>query len=296
MIRTFFSSRLRPRNRSPQPRHPWAVKHLSKVQRQLSVSRSKRASQGFAMFVILLLMLTVLTTTVSLNTRTTAGMFVSSWQGKLRLARDAAENGVMITVGELNKPGNRMLLGSVPLNEWTTNNYKVRTDGSDVTISNNNVIYPGDCRFLDFDVYRITQEALDLAPINPPIRTVRFSDNGQYFRVLGIVLKNGNRGAIARSDKLSDSAVSYLTMTVEGIYSSDAANRPTAETPYPENSVHYTIQQEYKVVPRCCKENKYPVDTPGNTQSACQAVGKSGNYKPEWMLRSVAQAGLFKTN
>ena len=109
------------------------------------------------------------------------------------------------------------------------------------------------------------------------------------------MLKNGNRDPIARSEKLSDSAVSYLTMTVEGIYSSNAANRPTAETPYPENSVHYTIQQEYKVVPRCCKENKYPVDT-GNTQSACQAAGKPWNYKPEWMLRSVAQAGLFKTN
>jgi hypothetical protein len=248
------------------------------------------------MFTILLLMLTVLTTTISLNSRTTAGMFITSWQGKLRLARDAAENGLMITVGELNKPGNRMLLGSVPLNEWKANSYKVRTDGNDVTVSANSVIYPGDCRFLnDYDVYKITQEALDLAPINPPVKTVRFSDNDQYFRVLGIVLKKENRDLIARSEKLSDSAVSYLTMTVEGIYSSNGASKPTTNTPYPENSVHYTIQQEYKVVPRCCKENKYPVDE-AKTDPACQAVGKYGNYKPEWMLRSVAQAGLFKTN
>ena len=295
MVRTFFSSRRRPPNRSPQPRHPWALKHLSRVQRQLSVSRSKKASQGFAMFVILLLMLTVLTTTVSLNTRTTAGMFISSWQGKLRLARDAAENGLVISASELNKPSNRMLLGSVPLDKWRTNDYNVYTDWNNVTVRAGQVIYPSPCRFLpNWDVYQITQEALNMSSINPPVRTVYDSDNGQYYRVLGIKLTKADRSAVSRStETAAQNAVSYLTITVEGIYSLGTA--PTTANPNPTNSVHYTVQQEYQLVPRCCRQIAYPVDT-GSTANACAAVNLYGAYKPEWIARSTSQAGLFKTN
>jgi len=247
------------------------------------------------MFVILLLMLTVLTTTVSLNTRTTAGMFISSWQGKLRLARDAAENGLVISASELNKPSNRMLLGSVPLDKWRTNDYNVYTDWNNVTVRAGQVIYPSPCRFLpNWDVYQITQEALNMSSINPPVRTVYDSDNGQYYRVLGIKLTKVDRSPVSRStETAAQNAVSYLTITVEGIYSLGTA--PTTANPNPTNSVHYTVQQEYQLVPRCCRQIAYPVDT-GSTTNACAAVNLYGAYKPEWIARSTSQAGLFKTN
>jgi len=247
------------------------------------------------MFVILMLMLTVLTTTVSLNTRTTAGMFISSWQGKLRLARDAAENGLVISASELNKPSNRMLLGSVPLDKWRTNDYNVYTDWNNVTVRAGQVIYPSPCRFLpNWDVYQITQEALNMSSINPPVRTVYDSDNGQYYRVLGIKLTKADRSPVSRStETAAQNAVSYLTITVEGIYSLGTA--PTTANPNPTNSVHYTVQQEYQLVPRCCRQIAYPVDT-GSTTNACAAVNLYGAYKPEWIARSTSQAGLFKTN
>jgi len=252
------------------------------------------------MFVILLLMLTVLTTTVSLNTRTTAGMFISSWQGKLRLARDAAENGLVISASELNKPSNRMLLGSVPLDKWRTNDYDVSTNGSIVRVTVGNVIYPRSCiiwtQSWNQFVYEITQGALDMASINPPVRTVHDSDNGQYYRVLGIKLTKADRSPVSRStETAAQNAVSYLTITVEGIYSLGTA--PTTANPNPRNSVHYTVQQEYQLVPRCCSQISYPVDVnPSSTANVCAAVNLYGTYKPEWIARSTSQAGLFKTN
>jgi len=247
------------------------------------------------MFTILLLMLTVLTTTISLHSRTTAGMFITSWQGKLRLARDAAENGLVISASELNKPSNRMLLGSVPLDKWRTNDYNVYTDWNNVTVRAGSVIYPSPCRYLpNWDVYQITQEALNMSSINPPIRTVYYSGNGQYYRVLGIKLTKADRSAVSRStETAAQNAVSYLTITVEGIYSLGTA--PTTANPNPPNSVHYTVQQEYQLVPRCCRQIAYPVDT-GSTANACAAVNLYGAYKPEWIARSTSQAGLFKTN
>ena len=251
------------------------------------------------MLLILLLVLTVLTTTMSLTSRTTSGMAMNSVQGRMRLARDAAENGLVISIGELNKPSNRMLVGSVPLNHWATNDFRVLTDGNNVTVAPNAVIYPRNCMIFTNEtpwnrVYRITEEALLFAPNNPPRQIMRDSDNDQYFRVLGIQLTDAARNPINRETGVApNNAFSFLTMTVEGIYS--AAVAPTTANPNPQNSIHYTVQQEYQLAPRCCSTNRYPVDE-GNTQPACNAAGLVGNFKPEWMARSISQAGIFKTN
>ena len=294
-----YSTINRLRGRSSQPVHSSARKSLVRVLRNRSTPRQGLASRGFAMLLILLLVLTVLTTTMSLTSRTTAGMAMNSVQGKLRLARDAAENGLVISIGELNKPANRMLVGSVPLNHWATNDFRVRTDGNDVTVAPNAVIYPRDCMIFTNEspwnrIYQTTEEALLFATNNPPRRIMRNSGNDQYFRVLGIQLTDAARNPINRETGLAaNNAFSFLTMTVEGIYS--AAVAPTTAAPNPINSVHYTIQQEYQLAPRCCSTNRYPVDE-GNAQPACAAAGLAGNFKPEWMARSISQAGIFKTN
>jgi len=88
---TITKSRLR--GRSSQQVHSSARGALVRLLRNRSTPRQGLASKGFAMLLILQLVLTVLTTTMSLTSRTTAGMAMNSVQGKLRLARDAAAVG-----------------------------------------------------------------------------------------------------------------------------------------------------------------------------------------------------------
>ena len=71
-----------------------------------------------AQLVVMLLMLTILTTSLAIASRVTAGTYSQSLQARLRLARDAAEYGLTISAQELNKPGNRLLLGK-PASDWT---------------------------------------------------------------------------------------------------------------------------------------------------------------------------------
>ena len=70
-----------------------------------------------AQLVVMLLMLTVLTTSLAIASRVTAGLYSQSLQARLRLARDAAEYGLTLYAHELNKPGNRLLLREKPA-DW----------------------------------------------------------------------------------------------------------------------------------------------------------------------------------
>ena len=316
----FRSHRLR--SSSSQPVHSSARRTLLRLLRNRSNLRQGLAARGFAMLLILLLVLTVLTTTMSLTSRTTSGMAMNSVQGRMRLARDAAENGLVISIGELNKPSNRRLVGAVPLNNWTTGATSLWTTVADnkdaresdavlrqVQVRAGNVVYPYGCMQFKEEtpwtrVYQITQEALDQSLIDPPIdeEHMRHMGNDQYFRVLGIKLTDQGRNPIDRDNgTVADNAVSYLTMTLDGIYS--PSGRPTAANPNPTNIAHYTIQQEYQLVPRCCGENRYPVDA-GVTASPCVAAGKNTANQPadqqrwttEWMARSISQASVFQTS
>jgi len=70
-----------------------------------------RRNGGFSLIVIFLLVLSILTTTLALTSRTTAGLYAQSYQSKLRLAKDAAENGLVVVASEFNYPGNRRVIG-----------------------------------------------------------------------------------------------------------------------------------------------------------------------------------------
>ena len=71
----------------------------------------RRRNGGFSLIVIFLLVLSILTTTLALTSRTTAGLYAQSYQSKLRLAKDAAENGLVVVASEFNYPGNRRVIG-----------------------------------------------------------------------------------------------------------------------------------------------------------------------------------------
>ena len=71
----------------------------------------RRRNGGFSLIVIFLLVLSILTTTLALTSRTTGGLYAQSYQSKLRLAKDAAENGLVVVASEFNYPGNRRVIG-----------------------------------------------------------------------------------------------------------------------------------------------------------------------------------------
>ena len=81
---------------------------IKRLGRRLVASRQ---TGGYSLLVLLLLVLTVLTTTLALTSRTTGGLHAQSYQTKLRLAKDAAENGLTVVASELNYPGNRTIMG-----------------------------------------------------------------------------------------------------------------------------------------------------------------------------------------
>lgn len=101
LSRWFVQQPRRSRRDLPQQRVKW-------LGRRLVVSRQ---TGGYSLLVLLLLILTVLTTTLALTSRTTGGLHAQSYQTKLRLAKDAAENGLTVAASELNYPGNRTILG-----------------------------------------------------------------------------------------------------------------------------------------------------------------------------------------
>ena len=72
----------------------------------------RRRNGGFSLIVMFLLVLSILTTTLALTSRTTGGLYAQSYQSKLRLAKDAAENGLDVVASEFNYPGNRRVIGS----------------------------------------------------------------------------------------------------------------------------------------------------------------------------------------
>ena len=71
----------------------------------------RQRNGGFSLIVIFLLVLSILTTTLALTSRTTGGLYAQSYQSKLRLAKDAAENGLVVVASEFNYPGNRRVIG-----------------------------------------------------------------------------------------------------------------------------------------------------------------------------------------
>ena len=120
--------------------------------------RRRRQAQGFSLILVFLLVLTVLTTTTALNSRIIAGLYGQSLQGKLRMARNAAENGLILASSELNKPGNRLLLGEENWSNWLN-----RWNGQNYFTMHNYAGMNGDCKIYGSDTYQVTEQAAKLA-------------------------------------------------------------------------------------------------------------------------------------
>lgn len=263
-----------------------------------------------AQLVVMLLMLTILTTSLAIASRVTAGLFGQTLQSRLRLARDAAEYGLTITVHELNKPGNRRFLGT----DWTSNNNNgwQNAYGNGTTSMYRPDVIPTDenqgqdlNRFPCFiyveetpknRIYRPTQQASKMHVTNQPPRY--YSDNSQSFRLLGMQLYSSDHST--KLNSAPNNAISYLALTMEGSYNASINSSNSDYTANVNNAdldkdVKYTIQQEYEVIPRCCNTSfgnvggiSYGTDTTSNSNNC------PPNTQTVWMIRSITRTAYFE--
>jgi hypothetical protein len=286
----------------------------------------RRRNGGFSLIVIFLLVLSILTTTLALTSRTTGGLYAQSYQSKLRLAKDAAENGLVVVASEFNYPGNRTILGGgvvdppIESDDWgTLGSYEIASvyvnqvvgggsdpkdpdifpcyiygEGggigprSDSNEDNNGALYYPSEWFPLFFNKTSTKRRFDLG-------------NGQSYQLSSYKLYDANHNLRQVAPK---DAISYLAIAVDGFYSPSTArtfpnvgdrikpldNFVGSSSDY----VKYTIQREFQVVPRCCASGFGKVNGveygPGSKDSKdCLSI----KYATEWILRSVSRTSAF---
>lgn len=320
----------------------------------------RRRNGGFSLIVIFLLVLSILTTTLALTSRTTAGLYAQSYQSKLRLAKDAAENGLVVVASEFNYPGNRLAIGGgggfgIKVGSQSSAaafNLKDVADDSDLWGSNEIPVSGGQdvdkpC-YVYFRAGAIRQNASDGNPnTDEPIiyqpsvvpnrngqydgtgmttwfnsiaqdnNNFHYLGNGQLYRPIALRLYNDDHAKDSSFNssrrplnpdeyaKAANSSVSYLTVAVEGFYAPrQTLNKKrgdiiaSASVSVDKNSVKYTLQQEFQVVPRCCSKGFGKVNGttygPSSADSSnCTAT--TANTATEWILRSVSRTSAFNS-
>jgi hypothetical protein len=318
----------------------------------------RRRNGGFSLIVVFLLVLSVLTTTLALTSRTTGGLYAQSYQAKLRVAKDAAENGLTIVASEFNYPGNRLVLGGAGVNKinnlgqldpntllWDSNVipadinagqdkdkypcyiYSLSTGfsanngggairqalflGVHVDANDKNIIYkPSVVQNPVSRKYDGVNNTSWFDSISRNPNDFHYLGNGQFYRIIALRLYKSDHTEYISDAPIYDMAakdqVSYLTVAVEGVYNyrlvlgrfDPASLRGRIEAQGTSfvnyaNSVRYTMQQEFQVVPRCCsqgfgKVNEIAYGPSLEKSSACPAKTQT-----EWILRSVSRTSAF---
>ena len=279
-----------------------------------------------AQIVVMLLMLTILTTSLAIASRVTAGLYSQTLQARLRLAKDVAEYGITITVHELNKPGNRLFLGRdyrnsgwinaynsacpdinsyrcFPMYMTSTIPYRVYDPGwgQDRNLRN----YP--CYIYaketpKYRIYRPTSQAAAIPNVeqNPKTYSQIYTDNNQSYRIIGMKLYDKDHRQIYSA---SSNGISYLVLVVEGIYNSTVGGTGTynADTYVVDSSrvtssqdVKYTIQQEYEVIPRCCNGSFGTVGGVSYGNDAAVPTSCPNNTEVVWALRSSTRTANYE--
>jgi hypothetical protein len=311
--------------------------------------------------VIFLLVLSILTTTLALTSRTTAGLYAQSYQSKLRLAKDAAENGLVVVASEFNYPGNRRVIGNDAFgirglsninpsaDMWDSNEigdtpppsgdtskpcYVYRGGGAirekstgpaNTPNTEKNIIYKSSVvlnreksRF-DGQKYenKHTSWFASIAQVASAAEAAKndlhYLGNNQFYRPIALRLYNSDHtihsgpASSTLYDKAAVDNVSYLTVAVEGFYAPRQAlnkNRGDivahAVVSEDKNSVKYTLQQEFQVVPRCCSKgfgevNDISYGPSANTTDSISCPKSPGFTTTEWILRSVSRTSAFNS-
>lgn len=266
-----------------------------------------RRAEGYIMYLIVLLVLTVMGTTIALADRTTAGLAGQIRQSALRDAELATENGLIRTISDFNSPGNRYVWGVKTVN-WT---------GSSKI---NNELYPSDdCTGkTDFpnnaDLFNLTGQTQVFDRIRDRGNNVSaFSEEwlrGFIFQVIGITIKDENHAPIDDITKKVNGVVSYpkgpsyVEFRVRGTHNSlvdydtnwnNATNQSKMKIGWrdtdwtramKDHDVSFEITREYRLVPFCCKTGFIDKVGASDTRTFGSAIPDSGSscsttYNPD---------------
>ena len=308
----------------------------------------RRRNGGFSLIVMFLLVLSILTTTLALTSRTTGGLYAQSYQSKLRLAKDAAENGLVVVASEFNYPGNRRVIGSSAfgikrlsnvnpgVEMWDSNviddtppqdrskpcyvyrgGGAIRQETAGTPNTDNKIIYkasvvPNRGNQDIFDGQRYDGKYTSwLASISQGLdNDLHYLGNGQFYRPIALRLYNSGHTDDSRSTytTAANNQVSYLAVAVEGFYAPNQASSKErgdivahADVSGDKNSVKYTLQQEFQVVPRCCSKGFGEVNeiSYGPSANATDSTGCPDSPEfttTEWILRSVSRTSAFNSD
>jgi hypothetical protein len=272
----------------------------------------------------------------------------------LRLAKDAAENGLVVVASEFNYPGNRRVIGNVffgirrlsnvnpTADMWDSNEigdgdppppgdpskpcYVYRGGGAirekstgppNTPNTDENIIYKssvvlnrGKNRF-DGQRYENKYTSWFASIAQGQDNDLHYLGNNQFYRPIALSLYNSDHtihsgpASSTLYDKAAVDNVSYLTVAVEGFYAPRQAlnkNRGDivahAVVSEDKNSVKYTLQQEFQVVPRCCSKgfgevNDISYGPSANTTDSISCPYSPGFTTTEWILRSVSRTSAF---
>jgi hypothetical protein len=288
-------------------------------------------------------------------------LYAQSYQAKLRLAKDAAENGLTVVASEFNYPGNRLVLGGaggqgintlgrldpnillwepdvIPANINADSNsgqpcYIYSRAGGAIRQSNQAISGQGEegnvsgFAVTDKNIIYKPSVVLNGRPgrydgvnntswfdsISRSSNDFYYLGNGQFYRIIALRLYNSDHTANNNSDHTANSSdappyamaakgqVSYLTVAVEGVYNSRSSVDPlrglivAPDTRFVNsiNSVKYTMQQEFQVVPRCCGKGFGTVNEIAYGPSDADSSACPPNTQTEWILRSVSRTSAF---
>jgi len=287
-------------------------------------NNNQDAKNGFIMYVIMLLVLTVMGTTIALASRTASGLAGITRQSALRAAELAAENGLTITINGMNSPTNRYLWG-IPSGQWQ-NWYYNQDQGS--------TLYPAaDCRVYGYESYddeafNLTEQALVFKQIADRTTSDLTKCTGTecyLYQVLAVRLRNLNRQSISDFSQISKTVPSYVEIRVRGIHFSRVNETTgwnstlnynywvgTTDSQAQAIDVSVDITREYVLVPSCCRSGfLYNNQSPSNTYGSQQPINTTtevtsrqclytatsdttGTEKMGWVIVGPSATGLFR--
>lgn len=279
----------------------------------LSLARSRDYVQnnGYIMYVVLLLVLTVMGTTIALADRTTSGLAGQMRQSVLRDAELATENGLTRIITDMNSPANRYVWGVKTVN-WANPGNWVQSD----TIRDK--LYPyNSCKGVSYfpnnasvffvngttEVFnRISQRQTNVS---------NFTEEwvkGFIFQIIGITIKDDKHQVISdiTAKKTDGSPMypkgpSYVEFRVRGVHNSlvnydtnwdNSTNQAQLRIGWrdgwtrqeKEHDVSFEITREYKLAPFCCttgfidKQEASTTRSLGSAKPTCVTTYNPNDY------------------
>jgi hypothetical protein len=278
---------------------------------RLARSRDNVHNNGYIMYVVLLLVLTVMGTTIALADRTTSGLAGQMRQSVLRDAELATENGLTRTITDMNSPANRYVWG-VKTENWANPGDWAPSD----TIRDK--LYPhNSCKGVSYfpnntssftvngatEVFkRISQRQTNVS---------NFTEEwvkGFVFQVIGIIIKDENHQVISdiTRKKTDGSSMypkgpSYVEFRVRGVHNSlvnydtnwdNSTNQTRMRIGWrdgwtrqqKEHDVSFEITREYKLAPFCCttgfidKQEASTTRSLGSAKPTCATTYNPDDY------------------